>query len=397
MYDEILDEFLESKGVWTNIVPTNKDPEYSRLAHVVETYTKEGYSCMTNDHIRNQAYQSGILTVLSDFGPHTRKQIHVTEIGPGADACLIKMVQQAQKNIQYVGIEGNKKSAEKCTKLLKSLGFNNQEYKIIHSMSDNPSKELTSIYQHTDILLHELVGFIASREGLIRILADICKRNNNRLPRMIPSTIGTFFTPTYVDTTTFRTSVKSFVQGVMRIKDFPNIILMQPFCFHDIQTAPLWPSCGTLEFFDFSPSEEGDVSIEISEPVCNSSSFQIEQETKINSLTCFIHVGFEKQIRSARQSRTSFEERKFELNSQPDIGEKVKSTQCSFSTCSSLPPTSNGWPNTIFLFPEFVLLPGTIFHVTTSVDFRHDIPKYAFQIWSTKDKKIENQFSFDFY
>ncbi len=394
MYDVDLDAFLESKKVVTNIVPTNKNDEYDKINQVVETYTKEGYSCMTYDSIRNRAYQIGINAGINLIAKKlSLNNINITEIGPGADACLTKMVAQTRKGVMYKGIEGNKDSAKKCQKLLRNLHFDPIRYKIIQAMSNDTKTELNSIYRETHILLHELVGFIASREGLIYILNDICKRNYNKLPKMIPSIISTFFTPTFVDKNTFKKT-----QGIMRVEKYPNIILMQPFPFNNIKTTPLWPQCGTLEFFDFLSVEDN--SIDLSKQMMYKSEFTIETETKINSLTCFIYVGFESDIhlskRHLEQEQKKGEDLHFKLYSQDKIEKIIRSTRNYFSTCYCLPPTSHGWPNVIFLFPEITLHHGTVLHVLTYIDFKTDIPKYKFRIWSTNDTKKENEFLFDF-
>jgi hypothetical protein len=372
--------FFDEKKVLVNTIPTNLDLTYTQLSDVVKTYTSEGYSCMTHDKIRNAAYSKGISDCLALLCA-SKPRVFVTEIGPGADACLVKMVLDCSSSLTYVGLEGNAKSTEQCIKTLKGFGYDKNTYKIINIMSNDPSIEITNIYKQTDILLHELIGFIASREGLVAVLHDICHRNGGILPTTVPDTVATFLTPTFVDAKTFKSSLRTFAQGVMRVNHYPQILLMQPFPFDEKNVAPFFPECSTLEFFDCSAGASIDKHI----PQKFTTLFTASREgICVNSITAFVWVGFngianKSNIIAKRTSRksTTFPT----LLYQPDLQTAMACKPIHFSTCNALPPTSQGWPNVILLLDDTIEMPiGSTLQVFSSVKFTTDIPIYTWDI-----------------
>ncbi len=370
-----LNKLFDQKQVLTNIIPTNKSLNYNNLKQVVETYTNEGYSCMTYDNIRNKAYKLAIEFQIDHNNDIEEKKIlQVTEIGPGADGCLVKMVLNCKKKVIYFGLEGNNKSSKKCLNTLKQLQNDLHSYKIMNILSNNQCFQLTKIYRDTDILLHELIGYIASREGMITILYDICKRNFNKLPLTIPQIITTLFTPTFINQTTFKKTLRSFAKGVMRVNQYPNILLMQPFDFFDAKNAPFFPQCSTLEFWNCIK----DSFIDKFQKQSFHTIFKASNDISINSLTGFIWVGFNKQFKSSSLS----DQKKYPiLNSQPEIEMLLKTKTNFFTTCNALPPFSSGWPNVILLLEkEIKMKAGNELHISSSSIFDTDIPIYEWKI-----------------
>jgi hypothetical protein len=151
--DSDLDDYLEHKKVVTNTVPTSKNSDYDKLEQVVETYTTEGYSAMTGDRIRNKAYQDGIHAIVETMllnQTDKKHSIHVTEIGPGGDACLLHMIYKIglhPKQLKYYGIEGNKKSVKSCFNHVKMLiGDHQKNYQILHALSTDPRTDILKIF-----------------------------------------------------------------------------------------------------------------------------------------------------------------------------------------------------------------------------------------------------------
>jgi hypothetical protein len=197
--------------------------------------------------------------------------------------------------------------------------------------------------------------------------------------KFIPSLIGTFFTPSYVDKHTFKSSVKSFAQGVMRVDQFPEILLMQPLPFHSAKTCPFWPQCGTFEFFDFTNITS---TFPLQSKFKTSFKNKEKESIKINSISCFIYVGFESNL--TKQRRSSKDQNPiigFDLQEQPDIELKIKKKQTLFTTCSASPPTSNGWSNCIFLFPTINVCPDQELCCLVRADYRALIPKFYVRLF----------------
>ncbi len=406
--DNELRSFLEKKKIESILVPSSKNKDYSTLKEIVDVYTTEGYSCMTGDNIRNKAYQAGILAILERLFNEIKRPINITEIGPGADACLIKMVATTSIPVHYVGIEGNPNSAKSCKRHVKNIsqsstsfkGKNfNSTFEIVNAMSnDHENKLLKQLYDKTDILLHELVGFIASREGMIRIFYDLQQQRSlqNLPPITIPSTVATLFVPTFVNSDSFKNSIKPFRKGTRRLIGYDNILLMQPFPFHDNNVNPLWPQCGLLEFFELSQITK----LNLTNKMEFKSEFKnkLNQPVTINSLTCFIHVGFETPQCISRRRMINIQEEEsptFTLT-QTEIQAKIQSKKTFFTTCDILPPFSFGWANVILFFKPITLTQHEHLFVETVCDFNYgDVPNYSFHVWGDKQKtKIETSFQF---
>ena len=319
--------FLNHKLITTNIIPSNKT-SFSCFEEIVEIYTKEGYSVMTQDRVRNHAYRSSICFVIKKLN---KKACFVLEIGPGADACLTKMILDNGPLIRYVGLEGNEKSVSLCVKRLKSE-YDSKNWQIIRTLSTNPTKIITDFYRTADLLVHELIGLIASREGMVYVLDDVCQRNNGKLPRTIPHSVATFFTPTFINSHTWKP------QQIKKVLDYPNILLTH-FPFENKTNAPFLPQCALLEYINCSKDQV----IDKNKIQTFITSFQVKEQMTINSLTGFIWVGFDGNNR-----------RKSELipfiQDKHDLTQDMMQCDYNFTTSKFFPPHSNAWPNLVLMF-----------------------------------------------
>jgi hypothetical protein len=158
-------------------------------------YDEEGYSTMTHDRPRNSVYSEAIRRA-SMSG---RKAF--LEIGCGADACLTRMV-LSQKGTSVFALEANHSSAKAAAAVLAD-NYESFRFSIVPKLST--SNELKSFYAAlrdggVDVVLQEVLGYIASREGIVPIFRHL--QRNLDLSQSgciaIPSHCATFYTPTYV-------------------------------------------------------------------------------------------------------------------------------------------------------------------------------------------------------
>jgi len=112
----------------------------------------------------------------------------VVEIGPGALAPLtLEAARLGAKKIY--AIEANPKAARACRKLIKREGFEN----IVEVVSGRG--EEVSLPEKADILVHELIGQIASDEGVVSVMRDVIGCHATTDTILIPSACRSFFVP----------------------------------------------------------------------------------------------------------------------------------------------------------------------------------------------------------
>jgi hypothetical protein len=158
-------------------------------------YDEEGYSTMTHDRPRNSVYSEAIRRA-SVSGCKS-----FLEIGCGADACLTRMV-LSQKGTSIFALEANHSSAKAAAAVLAD-NFDSFRFSIVPKLST--SSELKDFYAAlrdggVDVVLQEVLGYIASREGIVPIFRHLQKNLDFSQTGCIaiPSHCATFYTPTYV-------------------------------------------------------------------------------------------------------------------------------------------------------------------------------------------------------
>ncbi len=83
----------------------NFEQNENSISDATDIYNEEKYSSMSTDINRNRVYNKGIKFAVDSF--HIDRVIQILEIGPGADACLTKMILNCNKNLFVHAIESN--------------------------------------------------------------------------------------------------------------------------------------------------------------------------------------------------------------------------------------------------------------------------------------------------
>jgi type I protein arginine methyltransferase len=143
-------------------------------------YTDYFYNIMEHDEIRNKAYQKAIRDKV--------KNKVVVEVGTGKAICLTKMCVEHNAKRVYT-IEENKKAFKSSQELIRKLNLGDQ-IKIYPGFSLDVELE-----EKGDVFLHEIIGQIASDEGIVQITADAKKRFLKSDAHFIPHRCKTMICP----------------------------------------------------------------------------------------------------------------------------------------------------------------------------------------------------------
>ncbi|KAG5182879.1 hypothetical protein JKP88DRAFT_241188 [Tribonema minus] len=142
-------------------------------------YAHEGYSSMNFDSARNAYFKDAIAAC------HARRWL---EVGVGAHATLSRMVLDGAPQRTLTGVEVLASSAKSARRCLREYG--KDRFHIVetssYDMEGGPF----------DALLCEVVGAIASAEGIVDVVDDLCARGIlTPLCHVIPTRVETFFAP----------------------------------------------------------------------------------------------------------------------------------------------------------------------------------------------------------
>lgn len=130
----------------------------------------------------------------TSIAAHTHIDFCITS-GPGPEACLTRMIHEgtAYVGVKTVSVEANTESAATCAQFLNSIVGQSAAVVIQGLSSDTTVVELI-MQQYADIrpdaVISELIGFLASSEGVVGILADVQKNIVARFtpaPKFFPS------------------------------------------------------------------------------------------------------------------------------------------------------------------------------------------------------------------
>jgi hypothetical protein len=148
-----------------------------------EGYTDESYASMNQDTVRNTFYKRCI-----DYAIRSGART-VLEIGPGDSALLTRMAALAHANVFLQAVEVNKISYNKACVLLRDE-IKQGRCKLVNGYST----ELKSSLQY-DALLFEILGNVASSEGVVLVTKDLIDRGIISHAQCIPAAAATFITP----------------------------------------------------------------------------------------------------------------------------------------------------------------------------------------------------------
>ncbi|KAG5186435.1 hypothetical protein JKP88DRAFT_241042 [Tribonema minus] len=145
---------------------------------ICSTYSNEGYTCMNQDAVRNSFFQKTI--------EYTQGR-NWLEIGPGAHALLTQMALRKPTLHSLVAVEANEQSALEARKCVK----HDSRCRIITGYSTTYAGE-----KCVDVVLSEIIGVIASSEGVIGVMNDLrMRRYATQSTAMIPARAATFIAP----------------------------------------------------------------------------------------------------------------------------------------------------------------------------------------------------------
>ena len=157
---------------------------------LTSAYTEGTYNDMTADTGRNKYFDTVIR--------HCSKENTVWfEIGPGAHACLTKMVLSANEHNVILAVEGNRDAAISCRGVVRSYG---KRIKVVHGYIGNEKRCRYMGYfnKPCNVILAEIVGHIASNENIVSIIAKFAEQNTNigkYIKEAVPRFFGTCIVP----------------------------------------------------------------------------------------------------------------------------------------------------------------------------------------------------------
>lgn len=158
---------------------------FGSIEETLTVYDAAGYTSMTFDTQRNDAYRAGLRAAVQGV-----EQPVILEVGPGADAVLSGVALAVHPRSTVVAIEGNARSAASARASPVALRYG-KRLTVVDGLSTQVARLVPA-----DVVLHEVLGYFASREGAVVVAADLLRRLPQRStapPRWAPSAFGTFF------------------------------------------------------------------------------------------------------------------------------------------------------------------------------------------------------------
>lgn len=333
---------------------------FDSIEETLRVYNAAGYTSMTFDTRRNDAYRAGLRAALQGF-----EQPVILEVGPGADAVLSGVAFAAHPRSRVVAIEGNARSAASARASPVAQRYGDR-LTVVTGVSTQVARLVPA-----DVVLHEVLGYFASREGAVVVAVDLLRRVPRRSaasPRWAPSAFGTFF----VHAVTPRVGAKRMAadqrgMGFVRCQ------------------APLDARrSGCLEWFEFPPNGRADDLKVVQEHAATCT-----QPGTYNSTVFYIWAGFMGYgeghgTDGARPRRTrSALHAEARLCAPPSAG-----TQTAFvSAFASAPLTTEGvqratnWPNAVLWYDAPVsLVAGEALRTDARVDASAFPPRYHIRV-----------------
>jgi len=339
-------------------------------------YLDEGYTSMTRDVRRNRVYRLAIAAAASEG------LLGFLEVGPGGDACLTKMVLE-EAGAWVVGVEGNKWAAESARTQLRGLhGAEGPRWRIVtgHSSSRTPAMDEALHGRDFDVLLQEVLGYIASREGVVATLADLQGRMSPLPKRLLPGAVATFFTPALVSLEDIRRNL----QGSASLYCGPNYLLA---CRVPLDTTAPWrssgaPVCGCLEFINFAqPLTRGAPQLRQERAAAFAVPASAKGGVQVNSLVVFIWAGFAGAPPRRFEPETGFPYGCAELAESDAAAWSGCLSFSSACAASDAKAEASNWPNVVLLLDTpLTVPPGGRLEVVSVADLRGATCTYEWRV-----------------
>jgi amino acid adenylation domain-containing protein len=163
-----------------HVAPVPDPPELWPSLGEYDVYDELLYYAMTHDERRNAAYRDAI-------GREVAGKV-VLDLGTGADAVLARFCVDAGAQRVYA-IEGNESACRQAAALVETLGLSDR---IIVVHADSARAELP---ERVDVCVSEIIGSIASSEGVIPALNDARRRLLGPGGAMVPRRAATMIAP----------------------------------------------------------------------------------------------------------------------------------------------------------------------------------------------------------
>ena len=381
-------------------------------------YDGEGYASMTHDRPRNGVYREAIRRAAAAFGGGAS----FLEIGCGADACLTRMVLDVDARTSVFAVEANEASAAAARIALRSAGVLAERFEVLAALSTAvPTRTLRALREDrgVHVVLQEILGFIASREGIVPVFLDLQARLGRGFYAAVPSHVATFFTPTLVALGDVRHNLvhsgsmlasrggAPLVQlpaeagGSVRAIGSAAYLLVSRLPLHSVASfyarseESTVPQCGALEFFDLL-DDLRDKLLQRRTTLFTAPA----GGTRVNSISLFIWAGCAPHITSTESSVGANSDGGTSLATPPratrsrgpvsattafPYGVKglpvLPSATLSFSSASTDQVSATNWPNVVVLLPaEIVLAEGAQLEVESITDCRVEPHTYAWRV-----------------
>jgi hypothetical protein len=333
-----------------DLTPPNTDT-------ICQSYSEATYSRMNSDTPRNDAYTTAI-----NNSPIDNSQI-LMDIGCGATALLTTQILKRHRNC--IAIEINQQASHTANRLIKNMCTIDMTYQIINDTAASPTtiKAIKEKDKPTIKAFHEIFGYLASSEGIVKITQDI----RNKLPttitlEMIPAHMATFCTPIELNIET-----KHILVGCK----FPNpqTILTAPGKLN-LELSSLTKTHHTLEQFDLNNLTNLLQS--------QTSTLTISKEGTLNALGCYIAIDFGPNYAGRRFTNQSKVPRLDHTENQP--------RGPSINSYGGDPTCGKNWHNMIIILQNaHAAKIGDRITISSTSDST-TTPTYSFQITHKRDE-----------
>jgi hypothetical protein len=258
----------------------------------LQEFQQADYNTMNADHARNRAFTLGLRAAHATHAQHSIKS--VLEIGPGSELVLTKLVTQACPQVdQVVAFECNAKA---ITKLSVTRHVRQAKFTLVPKLVSDPSSMQILRQIQPDLVLHEIVGCLASLELAHVTLTHLFQALEPNMKRLsAPGVFGTFFLPTNLSLLNPQTS------RVAIAEDESQLVLLASFVAHcaldlglGLVGTPAQAKFGTVEIFDCLAAAKGQLPPEVfMRDQCYWNTFVAKQDALCDVLLLFVALGFD--------------------------------------------------------------------------------------------------------
>ncbi len=221
-----------------HVVPVPDPPELWPALGEYDVYDELLYYAMTHDELRNAAYREAIDGAV-------RGKV-VLDLGTGADALLARFCVEAGAAKVYA-LEADEDAYRRAAALVRTLGLG-ERIVLVHAHST-----CAELPEHVDVCVSEIIGSIASSEGVVSVLND-ARRFLANGGTMIPSRSVTRIAPVTLSenlATSLRLSElpHTYVQRVFEKVGHPFDLRM---CIKNARVEHVLAESEVFEELDFS-------------------------------------------------------------------------------------------------------------------------------------------------